>query len=77
VDEIDAANERVEHLTKAAIQTALDSRSRVPSSGICQTCGETIEPERLRANPYASDCRDCAAEEEAERQRLRRTGSRR
>jgi len=77
VDEIDTANERVEHMTVAAIRAALSSRQpRTLSSGVCQSCDLPIEPERLRANPYALTCRDCAAEEEAERQRARRTGGR-
>lgn len=77
MDEIDAANERVEHITLAAIQAALGSQPRAPSSGVCRSCGQTIAVERLRANPYAPTCRDCADEEETERLRARRTGGRR
>lgn len=77
MDEIDAANERVEHMTVAAIRAALSSRPTALSTGICQSCDHLIEPERLHANPYASTCRDCAAEEEFERLRARRTGGKR
>ena len=77
MDEIDAANERVEHMTMAAIRTALNGRPRTPSSGVCQSCDLPIEPERLRANPFAVACCDCAAEQEAERPRARRTGGKR
>jgi RNA polymerase-binding transcription factor DksA len=30
--------------------------------GICETCGEKIEPERLRLVPYTITCRHCAPE---------------
>lgn len=74
MDEIDAANERVEYLTVAAIRAALGGRPRTLSSGVCQSCDLSIEPERLHANPHALTCRDCAAEEEVARLRARRTG---
>lgn len=77
MDEIDAANERVEYITTHAIRMALQSQSRAPSSGVCHSCAVAIEPMRLYANPFATACRDCAAEEEAERQHMRRTGGRR
>lgn len=64
MDEIDAANEREEYMTMAAIRTALNGRPRVLSSGVCQSCDLPIEAERLHANPYAVTCRDCAAEQE-------------
>lgn len=74
MDEIDIANERVEHLNRVAIQSALGTQPRQPSSGICRTCAMPIEPDRLRANPFAQSCCDCAAEAEAARQRARRVG---
>jgi phage/conjugal plasmid C-4 type zinc finger TraR family protein len=76
MDEVDVANERAEHLTSMAIKVALSRQSQVPSSGICRVCGERIENARLRANPSAPTCCDCAAEEDAERQRRRKLGGR-
>ena len=76
MDEIAAANERAEHLTNMAIQIALSRPSQAPSSGICRACGDPIESARLRANPSAPTCCDCAAEEDAERQRRRKLGGR-
>lgn len=64
-------------MTMAAIRTALSGRPKALSSGVCQSCDLPIEPERLRANPYALTCRDCAAEQEVECQRARRTGGKR
>ena len=46
MDEIDAANERAEHLTNMAIQIALSRPSQAPSSGICRACGDPIESAR-------------------------------
>ena len=74
MDEIDAANEQIEIMTKAALRAALDSRGLSPSNGICRVCSQPIETERLAAVPHAQQCADCAAEEEAERQRTRRVG---
>ena len=76
LDEIDAANERMELLNRAAIQAVLSSQPLQPSSGICRTCATQIEPERLQANPFAHTCCDCAAEAEAARQRAKRIGGR-
>ncbi len=74
MDEIDAANEHAEHMTNMAIQIALSSQSRAPSSGICRVCGDPIESARLQANPSAPTCRDCAAAEDDKRQRRRKLG---
>lgn len=41
------------------IETAL-SRIDAGSYGTCQTCGELIAAERLKALPYASKCIKCA-----------------
>ena len=30
--------------------------------GNCQECGEPIDPERLKALPYATQCIECASE---------------
>ncbi len=76
MDEIDVANERAEQITNRAIQLVLRSLPQAPSSGICRACGEPIERTRLRANPSAPTCCDCAAEEDSERQRRRKLGGR-
>lgn len=76
VDEIDTANERADLMNRMAIQATLNRLSREPSKGICRACGEAIEAARLHANPSAPTCYDCAAEEEAERQRRRKVGGR-
>jgi RNA polymerase-binding transcription factor DksA len=76
LDDIDIANELAEQSNRRAIQSALGSQSRQPSTGICRTCVQPIEPERLDANPFAQTCCDCAAEAEAARQRAQRVGGR-
>jgi len=74
LDDIDCATERSEVFTGAALQAVLSRMAGPPSSGVCQSCQDTIEPERLRANPRARLCASCAAEEEARRLRRRRCG---
>jgi RNA polymerase-binding transcription factor DksA len=74
MDEIDEANDKAEQFNTAAVRAARVKADTTPSSGICQSCREPIEPERLRANPAARLCRDCAAEDEAARKRARRVG---
>lgn len=76
MDEVDAANERAEYITNMAIQMARASQPPAPSSGICRSCGDSIESARLDANPSAPTCCSCAAEEDAERQRRRKLGGR-
>lgn len=77
MDEIDFATERAEAFTKVALQAVLSRVGEAaPSSGICRSCHEPIEAERLRANEHARFCSECAAEEEARSQRARRCGPR-
>ncbi|CAA7613838.1 TraR/DksA C4-type zinc finger protein [Magnetospirillum sp. SS-4] len=76
MDDIDLAAERIEALNTAAIQAVLGRAETIPSNGTCRTCGEGIEPERLRANPYAKLCHDCADEAEAKAKLARRCGPR-
>jgi len=76
MDEIDLAAERTDMLNAAAIQAVLGKNETVLSTGICRACNETIEPERLQANPYAKHCRDCADEAEARAKMARRCGPR-
>ena len=77
MDEVDLANERAELLNSAALNAALHKKTERPSTGVCRDCGEVIGVGRLQANPHAQDCADCAADAEAERLRLQRTGGRR
>lgn len=76
MDDIDLAAERTDMLNAAAIQAVLGRVEMAPSTGICRACNETIEEERLRANPYAKHCRDCADEAEASAQMAKRCGPR-
>lgn len=76
MDEIDLATERTESFTLMALQATLRRTGAEPSNGICRTCGMDIEPERLRVNPYAPHCCDCAAEEEDRSKRAKRCGPR-
>jgi len=74
LDDIDCAAERSEIFTGAALRAVLRRTGGPRSSGVCLSCQDVIEPERLRANPHARLCASCAAEEEARRQRARRCG---
>jgi phage/conjugal plasmid C-4 type zinc finger TraR family protein len=77
VDEIDYANDRGQLFIDAALTLhATIARQNTPSTGVCHSCGELIERERLRANAHAHHCYDCASEQEAERLRVRRRGAR-
>jgi DnaK suppressor protein len=49
--------------TKRQIQAALQ-RLESGDYGICESCGEPINPKRLKAVPWASRCVPCQAEEE-------------
>lgn len=73
-DDIDLANDIAEIYISDAIRTARARQVAEPSDGICKTCGTTIEPERLHANPAALMCSDCAIEAEANKRRAQRTG---
>ncbi|MDY0242070.1 MAG: TraR/DksA C4-type zinc finger protein [Rhodospirillaceae bacterium] len=74
MDDIDFASECMDAFNDAAIQAVRVRPALSPSTGICQSCEEPIEPERIEANPSARLCCDCAAEAEAERKRNRRCG---
>ncbi|MGE4281017.1 MAG: TraR/DksA C4-type zinc finger protein [Magnetospirillum sp.] len=76
MDDIDCAAERIDAFNKVALQMVL-SRSLGPaSSGVCKACGALIEAERLRANPNARHCTECAEDLEAESRRKNRCGPR-
>lgn len=77
MDEIDCANESGQIYVDSALarHAELARRQAGPSTGVCRSCGEVIERERLRANAHARHCYDCASEQEAERLRVRRRGA--
>jgi predicted amidophosphoribosyltransferase len=76
LDELDWAAELTHALNTGAVMAVLSRLSGPPSTGICRSCGDAIESQRLRANPQARHCSCCAAEEEAEARRARRCGPR-
>jgi len=48
-----------EALLLEQVEAALE-RIRAGTYGICQQCGDAIDPQRLHAIPYASHCINCA-----------------
>ena len=74
MDEADLANDRAEQFTAEALKLARAKMDATPSSGICESCRDAIEAERLHANPAARLCCDCAEEEEADRKRRQKVG---
>ena len=75
MDEIDLANERAEQARDEALRMARAKMNFAPSNGICKACQVAIEAERLAANPAARLCRDCAADDEADRKRRMKVGA--
>ncbi len=75
MDEADLANEKAEQFAADALRQICQRAEQPPSTGICRSCGETIEPERLAVNPTAHLCRDCAIEEEEARKKAHRLGA--
>jgi len=53
------ANERQRRIELSRIEAAL-RRIEDDEYGYCQKCGEEIAPERLRVDPAASFCVECA-----------------
>jgi len=53
------ANERQRRVELSRIEAAL-RRIEEDEYGYCQKCGEEIAPERLRVDPAASFCVECA-----------------
>lgn len=74
MDEADLANDRAELFNTEAVRAARAKIDRSPSDGICKSCHDAIEAERLHANPSARLCRDCAAEDESARRRAQKVG---
>lgn len=76
MDDIDCAAERIEAFNTVALQAVLTRLDGPSSTGICHECGCAIEPERLKANPSARHCRECADDLEKESRRARLCGPR-
>jgi hypothetical protein len=76
LDDFDCASIRSEIFTEAALSAVLGRLSGPPSTGVCRSCSDAIEPERLKLSPTAKLCACCAAEEEAQSHRRRRCGPR-
>jgi len=76
-DDADRASEVIAAREAAGVRQVLAGMAdQGPGSGICNGCSEPIEPERLKANPRARLCGECACEAEQEAKRLRRAGPR-
>lgn len=76
MDEADIANDKADQFVADALARAARAKAEAPpSSGTCCSCQDSIEPERIKANPHARLCQECAAEEEAERKRVKRIGA--
>lgn len=76
MDDIDCAAERIEAFNTVALRAVLTRLDGPSSSGVCHECGCAIEPERLKANPRARHCRECADQLEQESRRARLCGPR-
>lgn len=72
-DDIDEATTRTDAFLAGALAKVL-TIPRTISTGICKLCTEKIEPDRLRANPHARHCRECAGEIEEEMARVKKVG---
>jgi RNA polymerase-binding transcription factor DksA len=64
MDDIEKSQEAQLRDTEIAIRVQLGNARYVLSDGICEDCGETIPPERVKAI-NASMCIECAKLEEA------------
>lgn len=58
---------------KGEVMVALE-KIKDGTYGVCESCGEEIEPERLEAMPITSLCIECKRREEA-KQRVKRTAN--
>ena len=73
MDEVDQANEKAAQF----VADALNARTKttfVRSTGVCASCDERIEAERLQVNPGTNLCHACAEEKEAADRRASRVG---
>lgn len=75
MDELDLAAERTEAFIEVALFMALERPNGPPSTGICRTCGDYIEPLRLKTALHTRLCSDCATEEERRARKAKRCGA--
>ena len=68
--ELSLTQEEILESEKREIAEALH-KQQVGTYGICESCGQQIDPERLKARPYSVLCVDC--QRERERQMYRQT----
>jgi RNA polymerase-binding transcription factor DksA len=61
-DEVTADLEQAAILEAEQIRAAV-SRIDAGGYGKCESCGREINPKRLQALPYATDCIDCASKQ--------------
>ncbi|HLH24704.1 MAG TPA: TraR/DksA C4-type zinc finger protein [Chloroflexota bacterium] len=61
--ELDLTVRNIAEQRVAEVEEAL-ARQRAGTYGICASCGQPIDPERLRARPEATLCIACAREKE-------------
>jgi RNA polymerase-binding transcription factor DksA len=61
-DEVTANLEHAAILEVEQIKAAV-GRIDAGSYGKCKSCGSAINPKRLQALPYATDCIDCASKQ--------------
>lgn len=74
MDEADVGNDRAEQFIAEALKLARSKIDLAPSSGVCLSCQELIEAQRLQADPAARLCAGCAVEAEVARERAKRVG---
>lgn len=74
MDELDLAAERIQAFNDVALHLVLGRSSGPLSTGVCRSCGDLIEPLRLKTTPHTKLCSDCAREEEVRALRERRCG---
>lgn len=75
MDELDLAAERTEAFNEVALHLVLNRMTGPQSTGVCRSCGDLIEPLRLKTTPHTRFCSDCAAEDEFHRRRAQRCGN--
>lgn len=73
MDEIDHATERAEAFNRVAL-SAVINRPRQRGDGTCKNCRDPIESDRLKVNPLALHCAECASALEEDRARQQRRG---
>ena len=62
MDDMDVAQEREQldrELALQAMRSRLASDDAGSGNGVCEGCGEEIDPRRLAAMPHASRCVEC------------------